>query len=106
MPTESKLKSKITKGDPPPEGTPREYDWPAIAEQLKAEPGQWFKVFERDKTGYANSIRNGYIAALRDSVEVMTRNNTKGRPRTADDPGEPRMCQLWLRYVKPKRKAK
>lgn len=106
MPT-AKPRTKIVKKDPPPKKVPR-YDWAAIAEQLKADPGVWHQIYEKDKTGYAVAVSNDDIAPLRSSLgfQVRTANNTRGRPANGTDPGEARTCSLYLRWVKPKRMTK
>lgn len=73
----------------PPEKHP--YDWVAISERLKKNPGRWLKIFDRDRHSLATAIRLEGIAALRpsDGFEVKTRNNVRGEPRT---------CTLYLRY--------
>lgn len=67
------------------------YNWPAIAEKVKAKPMTWAKVFDNDRTSYANAIRGDSISALKSDLgfEVTTSNNVR----------EPvRMCSLFLRY--------
>jgi hypothetical protein len=91
----TKKKSKVVFGEPPPARVQR-YDWDKIADTLRSKPGEWAKVFEKDKTSLATSIRINGIRALKPSkgFEVRTENNTRGNPAT----GEPRMCTMWLRY--------
>lgn len=100
----TKRRPKITKEDPPPVREQR-YDWEAIAEELRAAPKTWHKIFERDSTGFFTSIQRGEIAALRPSLgfEARSANNTRGRPRSDPAGFEPRTCTLYLRWVKPKR---
>jgi hypothetical protein len=79
-------------GTPPPKRQ-RKYDWAAIAKKCKRRPGQWFLVFEQDKTTYSATIRQGGIAALKPELgfEMRTANNkTNVKPRVQD---------LWVRYV-------
>lgn len=104
--TKATTKTKMIEEDPP-ERVPR-YDWAETAEGLRAKPGKWHKIFEQDSTGFANSIRAGEITALRpeDGFEVKTANNTRGRPKGHPEGYEPRRCDLFLRWVKPKRKTK
>lgn len=92
--------AKMRKATPPPSREPG-YNWPKIAKKLRASPGEWFEIYKQDKTGYAVSIRNGDTSALRpsDGFEVRTANNTRGRPASAGQPAEPRMCTLFLRWV-------
>lgn len=99
--------SKIVKAEPP---ALREqpYDWAAIAAKLQASPGEWFRIFENDKTGYAVSIRNGHTKDLRpsDGFEVRTSNNKREQRATATTPATPRTCDLFMRYVAPKKTRK
>ena len=83
-------KTEVVWEDPPQRRSPP-YDWSAIAEQLEANPGEWAKIFEEDRTSLATAIRIGGIKVLDPSngFEVRTRNNTRGEPRT---------CTLYLRY--------
>lgn len=78
---------------------PHKYDWSAIADDLRADPNQWHLIFEQDRSSVAHAVRQGSIAAVRpsDGFEVTTRNNTRGSPR---------LCDLYLMYVPPKRKRK
>lgn len=84
-----KTKTSTVVWEEPPPNTA--YDWEAIAEDLRARPGQWAKVFEGDRTSYVVAIRSGSIRALRpeDGFEVKTRDNTREPVRT---------CTLYLRY--------
>lgn len=83
------MKADVTWENPPP-GRQR-YDWNAIAEQLRERPGQWAKIFDRDRTSLATSIRIRGVHALlpEKGFEVRTANNTRDTPRT---------CALYLRY--------
>lgn len=75
---------------PPPTGKNR-YNWVVIADQLRAQPLEWGKVFDRDKISVVNAIRQGSVKPLRPDLgfEVRTANNTRA-------PG--RMCSLYIRY--------
>lgn len=67
------------------------YDWEAIADQLRASPGEWFLVFEKGPKSVAQSIIQGDTKALAGAeFETRTANNTRETPRT---------CTLWVRYV-------
>lgn len=87
--------SQVSKESPPKKVM---YDWEHIAATLRADPGEWYKIFDRDRVSVANAIRmNGIKAVLvSDGFEVQTANNDKAA----------RMCTLYLRYVKPKRGRK
>ena len=93
-----KMKSQLKRSEGPP--PPRvKFDWDAIAEQLRSEPGEWFLVFEEGPVTVATSIRQGDTKALTDPhFEVATANNTPG-------PGR-RTCTLWLRWNPEKSKDK
>ena len=81
--------------DPPP-ARGSSYDWEGIAAVLRARPGEWAKVFERDRTSVVNAIRNDSIAALPlDQFEVKTRDNRRSDPELDGA----RTCSLWLRYI-------
>lgn len=86
----------------PSPGTRSGYDWNVIADQLRAHPGEWMRVFEQGPTSVANSIRQAEVRALTPvhragrtdyGFEVRTRNNVRG--------ARPRVCSLYLRYVPP-----
>ncbi len=70
------------------------YDWNTIAALLRERPGEWAKVFEKDRTSIVNALRQSKIMALRpeDGFEVLTRNNVRSPVRT---------CSLYMRYVPP-----
>lgn len=84
------MKAEVTWEEPPP-GRQR-YDWAAIADQLRTRPGEWAKVFDRDRSSLATAIRIRGVHALlpEKGFEVRTANNTRQTPRT---------CTLYLRYV-------
>ena len=84
----AKAKSLVTFEEPESKVA---YDWAGIAEELRAAPGQWAKIFDHDRTSLATAIRIHGIKALDPDIgfEVRTRNNTRG---------EVRMCTLYLRY--------
>lgn len=83
------MESEVTWEDPPPKRA--KYDWSVIAEQLRERPGQWAKIFDRDRSSLATAIRiKGIKALLPDKgFEVRTANNTRDTPRT---------CTMYLRY--------
>lgn len=87
--------SEVVFEDPP--DLPR-YDWAGIAKKVKARPGRWAKVFDRDRVTQAEAIRNGGVAALRreHGFETRTRNNKRETdPATGK---ETRWCTLYVRY--------
>ena len=87
---ESEPVSDVT-WEEPAESRPR-YDWSVIAEKLRANPDEWAKIFDDDKTSLVNAIRQGAIRVLDPTLgfQVQTRNNVR----------EPeRRCALYMRYV-------
>lgn len=84
-------KSKVTWEEPPTKSD-RRYDWADIAGQLRENPRKWAKIFEGDRASLATAIRINGIKALspRKGFEVRTTNNVRGNPRT---------CDMYLRYV-------
>lgn len=93
---------------PPLKEGPR-YDWSAIADRLRAEartrPGEWGKIFTQDRATYYSALMQGSMSAIgratteRSPVkdgslgfEVRAENTLRGGP------GEPRLCDLWMRY--------
>lgn len=77
----------------------KRYDWQAIASELEADPGEWYKVYDKDRHSLVIAIRNHDIKALlpENGFESMTRNNNRGSPQS--DPPVPRTCTLYLRYM-------
>ena len=86
---EPEVIAQVTWEDPAP--AKQAYDWPAIAEKLRANPMAWALIFERDRTSLVNAIRQGNVSAIRprDGFEVRTRNNVREPHRT---------CSLYMRY--------
>lgn len=84
-------RSQVEWEEPPPARVKR-YDWGEIAEQLRARPGEWAKVFENDKTSLVTAIRLNNIKPLRSTKGFETR--TTDNTRTS-----PRYCTLYMRYV-------
>jgi hypothetical protein len=83
------VESELTWENPPPKRN--KYDWAVIAEQLRDRPGEWAKIFDRDRSSLATAIRIKGIKALHPDkgFEVRTANNTRETPRT---------CTMYLRY--------
>lgn len=76
----------------PPSPT-RRYDWEAIADRCKANPNQWYEVFQQDARSLVVALRQGSISAIRTEggFEIKQANTkTDAEPPTTD---------LWLRYV-------
>lgn len=67
------------------------YDWYAIADQLRTEPMRWAKVFDKGGQSISNAIKQGHVAAVHPDLgfESRTANNTRQPPRT---------CTLYLRF--------
>jgi len=84
-----KAKPDVTWEDPPVR--PTQYDWTAIAAELRKKPGQWAKIFDEDRASLATAIRIKGIKALHPDkgFEVTTTNNVRSQPRT---------CTMYLRY--------
>lgn len=104
----SRQKHKTVTWEEPPPAQRGRYDWAAIAAQLRAKPGEWAKVFDRDLTSVVNAIRIGGIKDLplnkgEGGFEVTTTNNRREDP----DFDGVRTCTLFLRYVpEPKKKGR
>lgn len=68
-------------------------DWALLAEELRAHPMEWQKVYEHGRESWANAISRGRIRPLRAELgfEFRTTNNQRiyGKPRT---------CTLYLRF--------
>ena len=93
---EPKTVTKVVPSEPP--ARPVKYDWAAIADQLRASPGDWFLIFEGGPASTAGAVRAGKMKALPpEEFEVLTSNNTRTSPRT---------CDMRMRYIKPKRKGR
>jgi hypothetical protein len=73
----------------------RTHDWPALAQELRDNPGAWRLLFTQDRASLVTVLRSGSIAAMRpsDGFEFRTANNTN-----RDGPG-PRMCDLYARWT-------
>jgi hypothetical protein len=74
----------------PPE-RPYRYPWEQIAEQLRARPMEWAKIFEQDRTSVVVAIRQGSITWVHPDLgfDVRTARNTRQGTRR---------CDLYLRY--------
>jgi hypothetical protein len=89
----------MTFEDPPPVQTGK-YDWPSIAQKVKAQPMQYLKVFDDDRHSFTVSVRQGSVTSLHPDkgFEVSTRNNHVEDGR--------RMCAMYLRYNPSKDRSK
>lgn len=67
------------------------YDWAKIADQLRADPGEWYCVFKDGRAAVSNAVRQGNVADVHPDLgfEVVTTNNKRTSPRT---------CDFYLRY--------
>jgi len=65
--------------------------WSAVADELRANPLEWMKVYANGKTSWAEAIRKGHVSALNPSLgfEFSTSNNTRDTPRR---------CTMYARY--------
>jgi hypothetical protein len=90
--------AEVRFGTPPPARA--RYDWVEIARKAKARPMEWGEVFKQDMVAIRNSIAQGHTLPVHPALgfETRTANNTRGRPATEEDPGEPRLCDLWIRF--------
>jgi hypothetical protein len=72
---------------------PESPNWTEVAEQCRANPGEWHLVAEDAPHSFYVSVRQGGVTAVRPSVgfEVTTRNNHR------DEDGR-RRADLYLRY--------
>jgi hypothetical protein len=86
-PDENSITS-LPRAEPPARAT---YDWASIAEQLRGDPMEWHKVFEKGRVAVSNAVRQGSIAAVHPDLgfETTTTHNTRTPPRT---------CTLYLRF--------
>lgn len=80
--------STITKIPPP---FAPSYDWAVIADKLRADPMEWYRIFEQDRVSVVNAIRQGAVGDVHPDLgfESSTANNRRYSPR---------LCDLWLRY--------
>lgn len=83
-------------GPLPSSGGRGKYDWREIAERCKAQPGEWYLVFEGDRRSIAVAISSQSVSTMTEAngFESTTRNNNKR--------AEPPTCDLWVRYVRAK----
>ena len=84
---------------PPPARSPA--DWPAIARQLKARPGEWLKVFDDGPVSAVNAVRQGevqWLTPVRPGRKVVTTEGFEVRTRN-NKPGPPKVCTLYLRWM-------
>jgi hypothetical protein len=80
------------------------YDWAAIAKKLRKRPGEWARIFTDDRTSLVAAFNSNTFAnkgLSPEEFEVRTENNKRGRKATDDEPGIPRTCDMFLRYVGP-----
>jgi hypothetical protein len=80
-------------GPLPSTGGRGKYDWVAIAERCKAQPGEWLLVFEGDRRSIAVAVREQSVTTVTadKGFESTTRNNKAKEV--------PPVCDLYLRYV-------
>lgn len=86
----------IAFGPLPSSGGRGKYNWEAIAEKCKAQPGEWYCVFEQDRRSIAVAVSTQSVSHVTEArgFESTTRNNNKK--------AEPPVCDLWIRYVRAK----
>lgn len=76
---------------PMPRRRNQRYNWSKIADDLRANPGEWGVVLDVVKVSTVNALRQGSVRILAPELgfEVQTRRNVREPIRT---------CQLWMRY--------
>lgn len=84
----SKPKAGVEWEAPPSAGRP---DWGQVAEELRAHPYQWLKVFKHGRTSWKEAMAQGHVAAVHPNLgfEYQSSDNRRGTPRT---------CTLFMRY--------
>ena len=99
---------EIQFGDPPTTTRSGNFDWDSVAEQLRAKPGEWALVFEDGRYTLVTSMSGGSVSAFRIKPSVMERDPRFEYMTTNNHWGDDgrRRCDLWMRYVDPKRKVK
>jgi hypothetical protein len=84
----------IIKEDPPqrsPRGAKVSEYWSGIADQLKADPGAWYRILDGEKhAGLASQIRSGRSAAF------LPKGSFEATSRKSDDDNT---WSVWARYV-------
>lgn len=83
--------SHVELQDPPP---PRvgKYNWSAIADKVRSQPLQWFRVFEDDKHSLTVSVRQNNVKSLRKDLGFVFRtSNTRHVDGT-------RYCSFYIQY--------
>lgn len=80
--------TEVVKEKPP---ATTKYNWTTIAEQLRADPMEWYCIFKQDRISIANAVRQGSILAVTPSLgfETTTRNNVRVPVR---------LCTLYMRW--------
>lgn len=81
--TDERSQSTVTWGESPPESA--QFDWAAIASEVKSRPMAWAKIADNVRISVINAARQGSISTIHPSrgFEVRTTNNTQEAPRTA-----------------------
>jgi len=95
----SKGKDLTWEDPPPPARSP--VDWPDIARQLRARPGEWLKVFDEGPVSAVNAVRQGevqWLTPVRPGRKVVTYEGFEVRTRN-NKPGPPKVCTLYLRWM-------
>lgn len=66
--------------------TAPQYDWKAIADQLRESPMEWHKIFAQGRISLVNAINQGSVGELHRDLgfETTTRMNRRLAPRVAD----------------------
>lgn len=88
----AKKPHKVQFGTPPPQR--RDYHWAEVAEQLRAQPGEWAKVHENLPSSVVWTINRGKVAAVAPHLGFETRT----ADNKADETGKRWCAELWMVY--------
>jgi hypothetical protein len=83
-----------TKATPPASPRPTVYDWQALADQVKAEPYEWFQIAKMDYPSYISHLKAGRVKAFEDVEWWEFTSRSKVRPSDGK-----RVYTLYARYI-------
>lgn len=65
--------------------------WREVADELRAHPMEWMKVYANGRSSWAEAVRKGHVAVLNPNLgfEFSTTDNTRDTPRH---------CTLYARH--------
>jgi hypothetical protein len=83
------LRVEALEKETPPERL--RFNWAKIAEQLRADPMEWYVVFKDGRASVYEAVRQGNVADVHPDLgfETETFNNKRTSPRT---------CDMYIRY--------